>query len=116
MGPANLVERVVVPGIGGEEVRSGQGRGSCWGAQIFFFLLGPPPHPSQAWGVEKQPGSGVRTQRRKRAIAKTPRKKDGERLAVLPGPQPVPCGRWPAPLAWSVCITVLGVGEERVAC
>nr|XP_035970737.1 WAS/WASL-interacting protein family member 1-like isoform X3 [Halichoerus grypus] len=49
----------------------------------------------RAWGVEQQRERGMRTQRRKRAIAKTPRKKDGERWqsCLAPGQFPAEDGQ-----------------------
>ncbi|XP_059039402.1 serine/threonine-protein kinase WNK4-like [Mustela lutreola] len=56
----------------------------------------------EAWGVEQQKERGVRTQRRTCAIAKTPRKKDGERWqsCLAPGQFPAEDGQILRPGLW----------------
>ncbi|XP_063465477.1 thiamine-triphosphatase isoform X2 [Symphalangus syndactylus] len=52
-----------------------------------------------AWGVERQTESGMRTQRRKHTIAKTPRKKDGKRWQSCLAPSQFPAEDGQIPLS-----------------
>lgn len=80
-----------------------------------FFLPGPPTRSLLGMGVERQTERGVRTQRRMRAIAKTPRKKDGEcwQSCLAPSQFPAEDGQ----VLFLVCIChYAGVVWEGRAC